>query len=113
MKLKIFLAAIAMTLALPAAAQINTVALAHEVTLTNLRLPQSEGGTIGFKSCDECEYQTERVTAATRWELNGKAVSLADFRLGLGRATKREEVYVTVVHHLEEDRVTKVSVNLR
>jgi hypothetical protein len=113
MKFRIIFTAIALVLALPAAAQIRTVALAHEVTLTNLRLPQSEGGTIGFKPCEECEYQTERVSADTRWMLNGKSVSLSDFRVGLGRATKRDEVYVTILQHLEEDRITQVSVTLR
>ncbi len=86
--------------------------LAHEVTLADLRLPQSDAGTIGFRSCDECDYQTKRVTTATRWSLNGKALSLDDFRLGIARITERNDVYVTVLHHLEEDRVTEVSVHL-
>lgn len=112
MKTKAFIVAILLTLPLPLAAQIRTVQLAHEVALSDLRLPQSEGGTIGFKSCAECEYRTERVTAATRWSLNGKSVRLDDFRLGLAGAADRNSVYVTVLHHLEENRVTEVSVYL-
>lgn len=112
MNFKALTTAILLMLVLPAAGQIRTVQLAHEVPLDDLRLPQSEGGTIGFKSCEDCEYQTERVTAATRWSLNGKTVRLDDFRVGLARATDRKSVYVTVLHHLEEDRVTEVSVYL-
>lgn len=112
MKIKALMSAILLTLALPLAAQIRTVQLAHEVALADLRLPQSEGGTIGFKSCAECEYQTERVTAETRWSLNGRTVRLDDFRLGLAAAADRSSVFVTVLHHLEEDRVTEVSVYL-
>ncbi len=109
---RFLLIAIFVLVTVPAVAEIRTVQLAHEVTLADLRLPQADAGTIGFKSCDECDYQTERVTAATRWSLNGKTISLDDFRLGLARVTERKDVYVTVLHHLEEDRVTEVSVYL-
>lgn len=112
MNSKVLTSLFLLILAMPLMAQIRTVQLAHEVALGDLRLPQSEAGTIGFKSCEECEYQTERVTAETRWSLNGRTVRLDDFRLGLARVTERDSVYVTVLHHLEEDRVTEVSVYL-
>jgi hypothetical protein len=106
------LAVVLLALASSAAAEIRTVQLAHEVALADLRLPQSDAGTIGFKPCDECDYQTERVSAETRWSLNGRAVSLDDFRLGLARVTERNSVYITVLCHLEQNRVTEVSVYL-
>ncbi len=96
----------------PASAEIRTVELAHEVRLPDLRLPQAESGTVGYRTCDECEYQTERVSAETRWSLNGKIVPLDDFRVALARVADRSDVYVTVLHHLEDDRVTEVSVYL-
>ena len=104
--------ALLMLMALPGAAEIRTVQLAHEVALTDLRLPQSDAGTIGFRTCDDCDYQTKRVTTATRWSLNGKTLTLDDFRLGIARVTERSNVYVTVLQHLGEDRVTEVSVHL-
>lgn len=112
MILRLIATALLLTGAMSAAAEIRTVQLAHEVPLADLRLPQSDAGTIGFKSCGECEYSTERVTADTRWSLNGKVVALNDFRLRLAGVTERAGVYVTVLHHLEEDRVTAVSVYL-
>jgi hypothetical protein len=93
-------------------AEIRTVQQAHEVLLADLRLPQTGAGTLGFRSCDECEFRAEQVSANTRWSLNGTAVTLDDFRAGLARVTERASVYVTVLHHLEEDRVTEVSVYL-
>ena len=95
-----------------ASADIRTVELAHEVRLADLRLPQAESGTVGYRTCDECEYQTDRVTAETRWLLNGRIVPLDDFRVSLARVADRSDVYVTVLHHLEDDRVTEVSVYL-
>ncbi len=112
MNLRLWISALLLALALPAAAQFRTVQVAHEVALADLRLPHSPAGTIGFKPCGECEYQTERVSADTRWTLDGRAVSLIDFRKGLARVTERDNVWVTVLYHIEENRVTEVSVYL-
>jgi hypothetical protein len=112
MNMKLWMTAMLLAWALPGAAEITTVQLAHEVALGDLRLPQSEAGTLGFKDCDNCEYQAEAVSADTRWLVNGAPVPLKDFRQALARITERSSVYVTVLHHLEEDRVTEVSVYL-
>jgi hypothetical protein len=112
MRTRLWISTLLLALALPAVAQFRTVQVAHEVALADLRLPHSLAGTIGFKACDKCEYQTERVSAATRWSLDGKTVSLPDFRKGLARVTERDKVYVTVLYHIEEDWVTEVSVYL-
>ena len=113
MKFKAMIAAIALGLAAPVFAQITTVALAHEVRLNDVRLPQAAGGTIGFRPCDECEYMTKRVSASTRWVLNGRPVTLERFREGLARVTNRDNEIITITHHLEQDRITEVSIYLR
>jgi hypothetical protein len=110
MKFKVLIAAILLGAALPVAADFKTVALAHEVLLTDLRVPQSESGTVAFKTCDECSYQVERVNEGTQWVLNGKSLPLAKFRRGLLSIRDREAAAVTVLHHLEKDRVIKVEV---
>jgi hypothetical protein len=66
MKFKVLIAAIILALALPAAAQFRTVSKAHEVRLSDLRLPQSDGGTVAYKPCDECPYETKRQEHAAR-----------------------------------------------
>ena len=110
MKFKVLIAAILLGAALPVAADFKTVALAHEVSLTNLRVPQSESGTVAFKTCEGCSYQVERVSDGTQWVLNGKTLPLAKFRRGLLSIRDREAAAVTVLHHLEKDRVIRVEV---
>lgn len=113
MKFKALIAAIALALAAPVFAQITTVALAHEVNLNDVRFPRTVNGTLGFRPCAECEYTTKRVSGDTRWVLNGRPVTLEKFREGLEHITNRDTEIVTIVHHLEEDRITEVSIYLR
>ena len=110
MKFKALIAAIILGIALPAAADFKTVAEAHEVSLANLRIPQSESGTVAFKTCEECSYQTKRVNEDTQWVLNGNRLPLEKFRRGVLSITDREATSVTVLHHLEKDRVVMVEV---
>ncbi len=108
MRIKIIIATALLAMALPAAAQFRTIQQAYEVELVNLRLPQSESGTLGFKTCAECAFVTKRLSDDTTWILNGKSMSLKKFRLGVARVTERSNQYVTVLHHLEKDRITQV-----
>ena len=110
MKFKVLIAAIILGLALPAAADFKTVAEAYEVSLKDLRVPQSESGTVSYKTCDACSHQVKRVGEGTQWVLNGKSLSLAKFRRGLLSIRDREATSVTVLHHLEKDRVIRVEV---
>ena len=113
MKIKYLLSVLLLALALPVAAEFRTVAEAYEIELSNLRLPQNAAGTIAYKTCDSCEYQTTRVSTDTRWILNGQSMSLVKFRQGVAQIKDRKKRYVTVLHHLENDRVTKVQLTIR
>ena len=113
MKTKYLLSVLLLALALPVAAEFRTVAEAYEIELSNLRLPQNAAGTIAYKTCDSCEYQTTRVSTDTRWILNGQSMSLVKFRQGVAQIKDRKKRYVTVLHHLENDRVTKVQLTIR
>ena len=108
MRFKVLIAAIVLGLALPAAADFKTIAEAHEVSLANLRLPQSDSGAVSFKTCDECDYETKPVSEDTQWVLNGNSLPLDKFRRGLLSIMDREATAVMVLHHLEEDRVIRV-----
>jgi len=112
MKLKLFIIAMCLGMALPAAADFTTIEQAYEVALSDVRLPRSENGTIAFKECSTCEFKTRRVDADTRWLLNGKAVPLQKFRQAVDRVADRNSEAVSVLHHLERNRVTAVSVYL-
>jgi len=113
MKTRYLFTVLLLVLALPAAAEFRTIERAYEVDFDTLRLPAAEGGTIAFKPCDECAYQTTRVTGSTRWILNGESMSLTRFREGIARYKDEDRKSVTVLHHLEDDRVTAVTVTVR
>lgn len=113
MKIKILVSVLLLALALPAAAEFRTVQRAYEVNLADMRLPQNEAGTISYKSCSNCEFQTTRVNAETTWMLNGRSISLVKFRESVAAIENRDDASVTVLHHLEKDRITKVTVTLR
>lgn len=113
MKSKLFVIAVALVLAMPVAAQMRTLQEAHEVMLSELRLPGTESGTIGFKPCEDCDYRTERVSADTVYKVNGKSVSLQAFTEVLSGVNNRDATFVTVLHHLDRDVVTSVWVQLQ
>ncbi len=111
MKFKVLIAAIILGVALPAMAQFRTVSKAHEVRLSDLRLPQNDGGTVAYKPCDECPYETKRTSSDAQWILDGNSLPLDKFKRSLMSITDRRNTAVTVLHHLESDRVTRVSVH--
>ena len=112
MKLKLFIIAMCLGLALPATADFVTAQQAYEVALSEIRLPRSENGTIAYKECSTCNFQTKRVDPDTRWLINGRAVPLQKFREAVNRVTDRNNEAVSILHHLERNRVTAVSVYL-
>ena len=112
MKFKVLIAATLLVLSLPVAADFVQIQEAHEVQLPHLRLPQNEVGTIAFKPCPECPYMVKRVNGDTEWILDGKKMSLRKFRRGVRQLTKRDNTAVTVLRHIEEDRVTRVTVHV-
>jgi len=113
MKTKLLITAIALFLALPAAAEMKVITEGYECSLGNVRLPQSDSGTIAYKQCDSCDYQTNRVASDAVWELNGKPMRLQDFRKQLSQVRDRNDQTITVYRHLEQNRVVKVSIYIR
>ena len=112
MKFKVMIAAIVLSLALPVTAPADIVQEAYEVALSNVRLPRTPNGTIAFKECARCDYNVMRVGGDTRYRLNGKVIRLVKFREALAQVQDRDGEAVTVLHHLERNQVTEVSVNL-
>jgi hypothetical protein len=112
MKLKVLIAAVLLSLALPATADMTVVEKAYEISLDNLRLPRAEAGTVAFKECGRCEYVRMRVGTETRYQINGRSVPLSKFRTALSEVQDRDSKAVTVIHHLKRNQVTAVSVNL-
>ena len=113
MKTKIIIAALALILAVPAAAQMRLIAKGYECALSDVRLPQSPGGTIAYKPCADCDYRTNRVAPDVVWELDGRPIRLEEFRKRLSLVKDRSEQTITVQRHLEQNRVIKVSIYIR
>jgi hypothetical protein len=108
MKIKMMITALLLSLSLTASAQFKTISEAYEVSLNDIRLPQSEAGTIAFKKCSECDYETRRISRTMIWEFNGERMSLEKFRRALATVDRSENIPVQVLHHLESNQVTKV-----
>jgi hypothetical protein len=53
-----------------------------------------------------------RVSAGTRYAINGKTVRLADFRRAVSQASDRDDKTVTVLHHLESNTIESIDVLL-
>ena len=109
MKTRLLITVFALALTVPAAAQFRTIQLAHEIMPNDIRLPQYELGTLAFRSCSECRYTVKRVSADTRWIFNGRTLRFEDFRAELDAVEDVDRLSLTVLHHLEWDRITEVS----
>jgi hypothetical protein len=87
------------------------VSKAYEVALSDFRAPTTANGGIAFRECEDCTLQTVRVTAGTRYSVNGKSLKLAAFREMIAAVRKREDALVTVLHHLETDTIESINVS--
>ena len=112
MKIKTLVSVTLLCLSLITAAQGDVVSQAYEVALSDFRAPTTENGSATFKACNDCDTQLVRVTANTRYTLNGKTVRLVDFRKAIKRADDRETIPVIVLHHLESDTIKSIAVSL-
>ena len=75
----------------------------------------SQLGTAGaatFKVCDDCDRQNVRVTNSTRYQVNGRAVRLTEFKKAIAQVNSRSGVALTVLHHLESDTIELINVSL-
>ncbi len=112
MQIRRLLVLIILGLSLTAAADFRTITEVHEVNLIFLRLPGTPSGTLSFAECADCDSQTIRVSPATRYAINGRTVSLADFKRAVASVTNRGDTVINVSHHLESNTVTKVTAKL-
>ena len=101
-----------LSLGVAAASDAQVVSRAYELSLNNFRPPATENGSAAFKECDECTQLLVRVTAATRYTVNGTTVRLDEFKKILMQADDRENVFVGVLHHLESDTIKSIVVRI-
>jgi hypothetical protein len=90
----------------------EVISRAYEVDLDQFQAPATPNSTTSFRPCPDCDRQSVRVTPATRYSVNGKALELADFRKALLLVQDRRNAMVTVLHHLESDTVVSIDASL-
>ena len=100
-------------IALPAAADFQTVSRAYEVALSDLTVPTSQNGRILFKQCRECDTESVRLTPNTQFVVNGRSVGFDKFRDIANQTSEADSVPVTVLHHLESGTVVRLSLTVK
>lgn len=113
MNRKLLMMAAVLILALPAAADFETVSRAYEVALSNLAVPTSTNGRINFKECDDCKNESARLTPNTDFVVNGRSVRFEKFRTIAKEVPEADSVPVTVLHHLESGTVVRLSLTVK
>jgi len=112
MKIKTLITMTLLGFGLAMTAQSQVISQAYEVALSDFRAPATENGGVTFKQCETCNRQVIRVTSATRYTINGKAVNLDSFRKAVTQARSGGDKSVTVLHHLESDTIEMINVSL-
>ena len=112
MKTPALFTAIAIFLSFSASADFTTVERAYEVPLNTFNVPVTHNGVISFSECAECESISARLTGNTLFLVNGKAVELKDFRAEVFQVRDRASKAITVLHHLESDTISSISISL-
>lgn len=110
MNIRHLIIAATLGISLSAAAEFTTIAEAYELALSDMTIPATASSGIIFKTCDECESMTVRVTPNTQYLFNGKSLPLKEFRAAVLDIRDRQGTGVTVLHHLEANIILSVSV---
>jgi hypothetical protein len=108
MKTKLILTAVALILSLPAVAAFTFIVNSYELSLDEVRLPRNEGGTIGYKPCEECDYRTNYVATDIRWQINGRAVTFEEFTEQAELLSGSDHT-VTVTQDIKSKQIAKVA----
>ena len=93
---------------------LEPVERAAELTLSQLTLPAGTDGTLSFRTCADCRLSSHRVTATTKYLLDGSELPLEDFRRAIEEIREsraaNDSTTAAVFLDLATERVTRVSV---
>ena len=113
MKFRALFAAALVSVSLSATADFRTISRAYEVPLNIFNVPVTYNGVITFSECAECTSISARLTNNTQFIVNGRAVTLKDFRAEAFQVRNRASTFLTILHHLESDTVKSISFTRR
>lgn len=112
MQIRKFWFAIMIFVSLTAVADFRTVERAYEVALSDMTVPVTTTGQLVFKQCEDCDYQSIPMTGHTLFLVNGHSVELKEFRKRTQAVRDRESETIVVMHHLESNTITSLSVEI-
>lgn len=90
---------------------LELVERSYELWLSDASLPRSAGGSVTFKACSECSFESIVVTDSTRYSLGDLQVSLADFRQhaqSLVQQRAGERTLLMVHYDIDTRRATRL-----
>ena len=96
-----------------ASAQIVTKINAVETSPANIVLPGGTDGMVTFRPCDgECDddYIRVRLSADTKFSVDGKAVKYADFRRDIATIKRNKSSYALVTYETETNTVKSIQI---
>lgn len=94
-------------------AQIVTKINAVEVSPANIILPGDTDGMMTFRPCDDqCkeDYIRVRLSADSKFSVDGKAVRFADFRREFATIKRIDSSYALVAYETETNTVTSIQI---
>jgi hypothetical protein len=109
---QILIVALALLAAAQSSAEMTVVARAYEVALNDFEAPKFPNDLVAFKACSTCDKQSVRVSPKTTYVINQQATRFKDFVKSLAAARDRESKTVIVLHHLESDTISSLSIDL-
>ncbi len=113
MTVRAILIAALLMVAQPAFSQIVTAVAAVEASPANIILPGGTDGMITFRPCDgDCDedYIRVRLSADTRFTVNGKAVKFAEFRREFATIKRDPRSYALVTYETQTNTVTSIQI---
>ena len=90
------LIALALCVSLPAMGEIRTLIDARETKPSNMTVPTTPNSRVSFRTCDECDLETARLTPDTAYTVNGERMEFVDFRKALLALRSRNDGYALV-----------------
>ena len=98
----------------PAMAQIITEIDAVEMSPSHMILPGSVNGMVTYRPCDtECDedYERARLTASTRFVVNGEAKRFVDFQQDFAIIKTQDSAYALVRVDTKSRTITSIEIS--
>ena len=80
----------------------------YEAMVKSVRLPYRPFGTLAVRGCEDCDYETYRVTRRTRYSIDNKSMRLKDFRAALEKLALDQDHNVNVTRDINSNTITAV-----